>query len=279
MVDLVPVDHDPWADPSGSQVAPSIAAATGAADVAPGILSGARAFASGGLQGLANQQGVATPEWSQAAGKFLTSEPVNTAIGMALPLKGAGAALSPLKVMDEGSRLRIEPEAMQVPSYGKGLSWGLTAHRIERGGEKAMRVSDMRLPEEMQNQGYGTAMYKHAIDLAHGEGIPFTSDSTVTEAAANTWMRLHREGYPVQMAPNKIYRAGPPEAPELGRFETPDGSPVFRVEPPKPQGITAYHGSPHDFEKFDLSRIGTGEGAQIFARGVVRPSRRRHPRH
>ena len=26
-------------------------------------------------------------------------------------------------------------------------------------------------------------------------------------------------------------------------------------------GIKAYHGSPHDFEKFDLSRIGTGEGA------------------
>ena len=28
------------------------------------------------------------------------------------------------------------------------------------------------------------------------------------------------------------------------------------------QGIRAYHSSPHDFDKFDLSKIGTGEGAQ-----------------
>src|SRR5215475_8436607 len=27
-------------------------------------------------------------------------------------------------------------------------------------------------------------------------------------------------------------------------------------------GIRAYHGSPYDFERFDLSKIGTGEGAQ-----------------
>lgn len=32
--------------------------------------------------------------------------------------------------------------------------------------------------------------------------------------------------------------------------------------------ITAYHGSPHDFENFDLSRIGTGEGGQSFGHGL-----------
>lgn len=34
------------------------------------------------------------------------------------------------------------------------------------------------------------------------------------------------------------------------------------------QGITAYHGSPHEFERFDLSRIGTGEGNQSFGHGL-----------
>ena len=29
------------------------------------------------------------------------------------------------------------------------------------------------------------------------------------------------------------------------------------------QGIRAYHSSPHEFDKFDLSKIGTGEGAQV----------------
>lgn len=32
--------------------------------------------------------------------------------------------------------------------------------------------------------------------------------------------------------------------------------------------IKAWHGSPHDFEKFDASKIGTGEGAQIYGHGL-----------
>ncbi len=34
------------------------------------------------------------------------------------------------------------------------------------------------------------------------------------------------------------------------------------------QPITAYHGSPHRFDKFDASKIGTGEGAQAYGHGV-----------
>lgn len=32
--------------------------------------------------------------------------------------------------------------------------------------------------------------------------------------------------------------------------------------------IKAYHGSPHDFDRFDLSKIGTGEGAQAYGHGL-----------
>lgn len=32
--------------------------------------------------------------------------------------------------------------------------------------------------------------------------------------------------------------------------------------------IQAYHGSPHDFDRFDLSKIGTGEGAQAYGHGL-----------
>lgn len=41
------------------------------------------------------------------------------------------------------------------------------------------------------------------------------------------------------------------------------GAPVTQ-----PQGITAYHGSPHTFDKFDMSKIGTGEGAQAYGHGL-----------
>lgn len=37
---------------------------------------------------------------------------------------------------------------------------------------------------------------------------------------------------------------------------------------PKGQGIRAFHGSPHDFERFDMSKIGSGEGAQAFGHGL-----------
>jgi hypothetical protein len=33
-------------------------------------------------------------------------------------------------------------------------------------------------------------------------------------------------------------------------------------------GIKAYHSSPHDFERFDLSKIGSGEGAQAYGHGL-----------
>lgn len=33
-------------------------------------------------------------------------------------------------------------------------------------------------------------------------------------------------------------------------------------------GATVYHGSPHKFDKFDMSKIGTGEGAQAYGRGL-----------
>jgi hypothetical protein len=41
----------------------------------------------------------------------------------------------------------------------------------------------------------------------------------------------------------------------------------MRAGAPRP-GIKAYHGSPHDFDRFDISKIGTGEGAQSYGHGL-----------
>jgi hypothetical protein len=37
---------------------------------------------------------------------------------------------------------------------------------------------------------------------------------------------------------------------------------------PESKYIRAYHGSPHDFDRFDASKIGTGEGAQAYGHGL-----------
>jgi hypothetical protein len=34
------------------------------------------------------------------------------------------------------------------------------------------------------------------------------------------------------------------------------------------RGIRAFHGSPHDFDRFRMDRIGTGEGAQVYGHGL-----------
>jgi hypothetical protein len=48
------------------------------------------------------------------------------------------------------------------------------------------------------------------------------------------------------------------------------GGPMLRVNEDGSitRGVLAYHGSPHDFDRFDLSRIGTGEGAQAYGHGL-----------
>jgi hypothetical protein len=43
---------------------------------------------------------------------------------------------------------------------------------------------------------------------------------------------------------------------------------VNALERAQPQGIRAYHGSPHDFDRFSLDKIGTGEGAQAYGHGL-----------
>lgn len=43
---------------------------------------------------------------------------------------------------------------------------------------------------------------------------------------------------------------------------------IGKMGGPKKQDITAYHGTPHDFDQFDTSRIGSGEGAQSYGHGL-----------
>ena len=46
-------------------------------------------------------------------------------------------------------------------------------------------------------------------------------------------------------------------------------NPLARMAAAKGQGgIVGYHGSPHKFDKFDMSKIGTGEGAQAYGHGL-----------
>ena len=65
---------------------------------------------------------------------------------------------------------------------------------------------------------------------------------------------------------------------DMSQLESLRGTPVDMADAPDPvpmlmdtmpmAGITAFHGSPHKFSKFDMSKIGTGEGAQAYGHGL-----------
>ena len=60
---------------------------------------------------------------------------------------------------------------------------------------------------------------------------------------------------------------------DAARVSGADLTPVGAIKIPKglmaeEPGITAYHGSPYDFDKFQLDKIGTGEGAQAYGYGL-----------
>lgn len=50
--------------------------------------------------------------------------------------------------------------------------------------------------------------------------------------------------------------------------EAEEAAPIAEAAQAAAKGIRAYHGSPYDFDKFDLSKIGTGEGAQAYGHGL-----------
>jgi hypothetical protein len=58
------------------------------------------------------------------------------------------------------------------------------------------------------------------------------------------------------------------ERPDVVSAAVFDPTQIKQRAPEGPKGIRAYHGSPHDFDRFDLSKIGSGEGAQAFGHGL-----------
>jgi hypothetical protein len=59
-----------------------------------------------------------------------------------------------------------------------------------------------------------------------------------------------------------------PALQEAGQQFLEDGMAVAGAVQPVGQGIRAFHGSPHKFDRFSLDNIGTGEGAQAYGHGL-----------
>ena len=104
-------------------------------------------------------------------------------------------------------------------------------------------------------------------------------NQSLIDALMGTWpARLGMGMLQGAMAPGRAYQSTPdnpvtteqmidPAANLAGLAMT--GAMPFGVRNAVGMGIKAYHGSPYDFDRFDLSKIGTGEGAQSYGMACI----------
>lgn len=169
------------------------------------------------------------PPGKTAPAQFLTPtrEPGGAPTARQFTPEQPRVATTPMKVSDDGTAVHLQPP-MQVPKGQEMLSWGMKAYRTNYGGQPVLQIRDTRIPENLRGTGVGMQMYEHIANMAAKEGRALHSDGTVTEDAANRWLAMNRAGRNVVMHPQAKYYPGYP----FGRFMTPDGSAVFRIEDP-----------------------------------------------
>ena len=91
------------------------------------------------------------------------------------------------------------------------------------------------------------------VAVAHAMGVPSV------KAEVRYWNGAEEADGP--MHPDKVSAMAAPNDPDMTKA---GGGEVDGED----DGITAYHGSPHSFDKFDISKLGTGEGAQAYGHGL-----------
>ena len=146
-----------------------------------------------------------------------------------------------------GGGMYLTPQEWIAKEYAKPLKGSQTPGHITQ-----HRVKEGRFKDFVYDDKYVETLERFAKTL--GVDVPFNTPRWAKEfgdamrAAGYDGARgLNTDGTIAEMV---LY----------------DPNKMLAIE--KPPGIRAYHGSPHDFDKFDLSKIGTGEGAQAYGHGL-----------
>ena len=146
----------------------------------------------------------------------------------------------------------------------KRMKGAIATLKHEFAGLRTGRAS-VSLLEPVQVDAYGSAM-----PLTQPKGGPLENPNAESDY---TWQRAPGSPYELpkwkQNVQDALGSPGVNEVMTAANFLAPrPGAMMLPKMPEKPQGIRAYHGSPHDFDRFDLGKIGTGEGAQVYGHGL-----------
>jgi len=117
----------------------------------------------------------------------------------------------------------------------------------------------------MPTEVFGETQYEPAPQLPYGseyylENLPLKPTSRIGEVAGQA-------GAFVPLNPMPAARAVAAGARALGPTAVRMGEGYLQRQGLMPQ-LDVYHGSPHKFDRFDASKIGTGEGAQAYGHGI-----------
>ena len=128
-------------------------------------------------------------------------------------------------------------------------------------------VLELEVPEEFRGQGIGQSLQDKVM-----QDFPMMGGQVSSKAAATTAYRLGRRP---PNNPDATLEDVFAEIDEMSSVNMISPEMQARMEPKQVEaptderrGIIAFHGSGADFDRFELSKIGTGERAQAFGRGL-----------
>jgi hypothetical protein len=170
-------------------------------------------------------------------------------------------------------------QAMESIIMGAGM--GGVFHAIPGGvGDVLARRRGLPLagsPQDLLLRGLMTGTHVHADQLAE-EGVPIDEVPGIAPVIAPSAPEAFPEA---PMHPADVLADLPPAAKEdavhAAMADIIAGRPTQAAEmldiaadhdPRIAESFEAFHGSPHDVDRFDSSRIGTGEGAQTYGHGL-----------
>jgi hypothetical protein len=128
-------------------------------------------------------------------------------------------------------------------------------------------------PQDLLARGLMTGTHVRADQLAE-EGVPLGEVPGI--ASAEPQLLPAEPVHPAQALAD-LPQAAREDAVHAAMADIIAGRPTQAAEmldiaadhdPRIAETLEAYHGSPHDFDRFDLSKIGTGEGAQAYGQGL-----------
>jgi hypothetical protein len=186
--------------------------------------------------------------------------------------------------------------AQALESVVMGAGMGAVAHSATGlYGDVRSRLRGAPLegsPQDLLLRGLMTGTHVHADQLAD-EGVPIGEVPGISDGLANPVLADQSMPAPaatepsppfpgdVPLHPAEILADLPPAAREdavhAAMADVIAGRPTQGAEmlqiaadhdPRIAESFEAFHGSPHDFDRFDIGKIGDGEGAQSFGHGL-----------